>query len=132
MDDRKVLRGAAGHTGSDVGRNCRGRLVFAGHQGRSLPLGPGDQAIELRVARVDVVEKTIELPRCFVKGLSQYILIEEAGQPFQSHHAVERRWPVDPTEWRGGSKIDPLLAYRLYFRPKRVLLNASEKITVPS
>jgi hypothetical protein len=45
------------------------RLMFSELRGGSLPLRPCDQAIEFRIGRVHVVEKTIKLPRGFVQIL---------------------------------------------------------------
>lgn len=62
-------RGDRSSMGATGGVNQR--LTFSELRDRSLSLGPCDQAIELLIARVNMVEKKIELPRGFAEVLAE-------------------------------------------------------------
>src|SRR6202035_511674 len=83
-------------------------------------LRAGEDAVELRLAHRGLVEQLDEIARDAADVLGKFFRIEQAGDPAQPDHAVDRGRRVDPAERQARRQIDALVAHGRHRGPHRI------------
>ena len=83
----------------------------------SLLLGSFQQAVELRISHIDLVEQLVEVS-CFVANITlEPVWKEQPDKPLKAQNPIERRRPINPAVWQARTKEDAVAADRFHVRP---------------